>query len=183
MKLPLIILDLETTGTSPKDDRIVQICCIKLLENGENIVKKTLVNPGVPIPAQATECHGITGDGNYPQEWHDKNFTAAMNRVSEFGERVKVLRGLSAQMAQWIPNNSIALVYVDADHSKKGCSSDIDVWYPKLKPGGVMAFHDYERNDYGVKEAVNEFAAEHGLEVHFIAEDKLEDAGAWFMKK
>lgn len=126
---------------------------------------------------------GITGDGNYPQEWHDKNYEAAMKRVNEFQERLFVLRGLSGDMAKHVTDESVSLVYIDANHSYEGVMADINAWYKKLKPGGVMAFHDYERNDYGVKQAVNEFAQANGLEVHFIAEDAMEDAGAWFVKK
>lgn len=126
----------------------------------------------------------ISGDGNNPQEWHDKNYTDAMNRVlPEFSERVTVLRGMSVEMTRYVPDNSVALVYVDCDHTYEGVKADIKAWYPKLITGGVMAFHDYENTAYGVKPAVNEFAEANGLEVHFIAEDKPEDAGAWFQKK
>lgn len=127
---------------------------------------------------------GSSGDGTNPQEWHDKNYTDAMNRVlPEFSSRVTVLRGLSGEMAKHVVDDSVALCYVDCLHTYEGVKADIEAWYPKVKPGGVMAFHDYENTSYGVKQAVNEFAAANGLEVHFIAEDKPEDAGAWFLKK
>lgn len=127
---------------------------------------------------------GITGDGNNSQEWHDKNYTDAMNRVlPEFNERVTVLRGMSVNMAEHLNDDTASLVYIDCDHSYEGVKADINAWYPKLIMGGVMAFHDYENPAYGVKQAVDEFAAANGLEVHFIAEDKPEDAGAWFQKK
>ena len=125
----------------------------------------------------------ISGDGNNAQEWHDKNYADAMERVKEFHEKVVVLRGMSVQMARHIPDSSLALAYVDCDHTKIGVANDIQAYYPKLVTGGVIAFHDYEMAHYGVKSAVNEFAQANGLELHFIAEDKLEDAGAWFVKK
>lgn len=60
MNYPFIVLDTETTGTDKVNDRIVEICMIKIEANGSREVKRTLINPGIPIPAEATECHGIT---------------------------------------------------------------------------------------------------------------------------
>lgn len=124
-----------------------------------------------------------SGDGSSPQEWHDKNYTDAMERIKEFHQRVVVLRGMSVDMAKHIPDFSLALAYVDCNHTLEGVRGDMDAYYRKLVTGGVMAFHDYEAPHYGVKQAVNEFAKANGLEIHFIAEDKPEDAGAWFVKK
>ena len=33
--------------------------------------------------------------------------------------------------------------YIDARHDYCGCSEDIQNWWPKVKPGGIMAGHDY----------------------------------------
>lgn len=57
---PLVLFDLETTGPVPETDRIVQIAAVKLLPDGTRIEKQTLVNPLVPIPAEATSVHGLT---------------------------------------------------------------------------------------------------------------------------
>lgn len=57
----MIILDLETTGLSITQDRIVQIACIKETKRGD-IEKNFLVNPTIPIPPEATAVHGITDE-------------------------------------------------------------------------------------------------------------------------
>lgn len=57
---PLVGLDLETTGFSTSMDRIVQIGAIKLTPDGEVIEKSTIVNPGIHIPREVAEVHGIT---------------------------------------------------------------------------------------------------------------------------
>jgi DNA polymerase-3 subunit epsilon len=56
---PLAFFDLETTGTEIATDRIVEIAVIKLLRDGAKQAFHTLVNPGIPIPAAATDVHGI----------------------------------------------------------------------------------------------------------------------------
>lgn len=120
------------------------------------------------------------GDSSMPQEWHDRNYEVAMNQTAENLDRRVVLKGESIEMAKQVPDRSLALVYIDADHSFIGVTNDIHAWLPKLIDGGVMAFHDYENINYGVRRAVQLFAEAHGLEVHHIPEDKSEDAGAWF---
>ena len=56
------LIDVETTGFSPWTDRIVEIACVAV--DGCRVVARwsTLVNPGIPIPAEATAVHGITDD-------------------------------------------------------------------------------------------------------------------------
>lgn len=59
---PLAFFDLETTGVNMAEDRIVEISVIKLHPSGKEEVYTRLVNPGIPIPAEASAVHGITDD-------------------------------------------------------------------------------------------------------------------------
>lgn len=59
LKIPLCFFDLETTGTSISQDRIVEIAVIKLMPNGDVLDKYTRVNPTIPIPASSSDIHGI----------------------------------------------------------------------------------------------------------------------------
>ena len=62
LERPLAVLDLETTGTDTKIDRIVEVSVLKLVPGGEPDHRTRRVNPGVPIPPEATAVHGITDD-------------------------------------------------------------------------------------------------------------------------
>lgn len=55
----VLALDLETTGISTNDDRIVQIALIGSSEDGGQISYENLVNPRRSIPMQASNVHGI----------------------------------------------------------------------------------------------------------------------------
>src|SRR3954454_17838696 len=62
LERPLAVFDLETTGTDPKNDRIVEVSVLKLIPGGGHDHRTRRVNPGVPIPPEATKVHGITDD-------------------------------------------------------------------------------------------------------------------------
>jgi DNA polymerase-3 subunit epsilon len=59
---PLVIFDTETTGTDPKLDRIVEFAAVKLHPDGRRETMRTLVDPKVPIPPEASRIHGITDE-------------------------------------------------------------------------------------------------------------------------
>src|SRR4051794_16765098 len=64
---PLAVIDLETTGTNPKVDRIVEVCVLRVQSDGEHAVNTRRLNPEMKIPKGATSIHGIT-DADVAQE-------------------------------------------------------------------------------------------------------------------
>lgn len=60
LKKPLVFFDLETTGTNITHDRIVELSFLKLMPDGSTVEKTRRINPGMPIPAEATAVHHIT---------------------------------------------------------------------------------------------------------------------------
>jgi DNA polymerase-3 subunit epsilon len=62
LKKPLAFIDLETTGVNLGIDRIIEIAIVKILTDGTRIVKRKLLNPGMPIPPGSSDIHGITDD-------------------------------------------------------------------------------------------------------------------------
>lgn len=62
LQRPIIFFDLETTGTNITNDRIVEISLIKVMPDGQENSRTRRVNPGMPIPAEATAVHGISDE-------------------------------------------------------------------------------------------------------------------------
>lgn len=59
---PIVWLDIESTGIDRENDRIVELCMIKIHPDGKKEVKTRRFNPEMPIPAGASEVHGIYDD-------------------------------------------------------------------------------------------------------------------------
>lgn len=62
LKRPLVIFDLETTGTNITLDHIIEIGYIKVEPNGNESSKSIRINPEMHIPEESTAVHGITDD-------------------------------------------------------------------------------------------------------------------------
>jgi len=56
----------------------------------------------------------------------------------------------------------VSFVWVDGDHSYDGIKGDIESWWPRVRPRGIIAFHDYfegeppANNPSGAGQAVRE---------------------------
>jgi DNA polymerase-3 subunit epsilon len=59
LKNPLVFFDLETTGISISNDRILEYSFVKILPNLEKEVKTQRINPTIPIPIESSLIHGI----------------------------------------------------------------------------------------------------------------------------
>jgi DNA polymerase-3 subunit epsilon len=62
LKRPLAFFDLETTGLSTTHDRLIEISILKVSPDGKEEQKTWRVNPGMKIPLQSIQFHGITDE-------------------------------------------------------------------------------------------------------------------------
>lgn len=120
------------------------------------------------------------GDSAQPQSWHEKNMKSAAERVVKYCPRAMMMKGESIKMAKQVRDYSLNFLYIDGDHSYLGVTMDLLAWSGKVKNGGVIALHDYEMPQYGVKRAVQEFCKARKLDIFLLPEDKIEDAGCFF---
>ena len=95
---------------------------------------------------------------------------------SRYNGKVRQLRMGSVDASQFFADESLAFVYVDGNHYYEWVKQDIESFWPKLEPGGILAGHDYfwpvdtAKNWTtwgGVRRAVQqEFAAREQLTFH-----------------
>ena len=79
---PIACVDLETTGVSVTQDRIVEISIIKIHPDGKREVKTRRINPGMTIPIEASKIHGIY-DADVANE---PSFKELANSIKQFLE-------------------------------------------------------------------------------------------------
>lgn len=97
--------------------------------------------------------------------------------ATRFGDRpeVQIIRDWSAAAAFQMADNSIDFVYIDANHSEKACTADIESWYRVVKPGGWLLGHDYgysRMRRVGVQAAVTKYLANHGLILDALTQER-----------
>ena len=74
----------------------------------------------------------------------------------------------SLQASALFEDNSLDFVFIDADHAYESVKADINAWYPKVKPGGYIGGHDYNKaaEDDPVVKAVDEIFAKNRLKIY-----------------
>ena len=68
LEKPLVIFDLETTGVVINLDKVIELAYIKIYPDGKREEKTYKINPGIKIPKESIEVHGITNEeaSNWP---------------------------------------------------------------------------------------------------------------------
>lgn len=85
--------------------------------------------------------------------------------LTEFAKKRRtIIREHSRYAARYFQDEWFDFVFVDANHKYEGVKEDIGLWWPKVKPGGLLLGHDYngrldKKGKFGVKQAVDEFVA------------------------
>lgn len=134
---------------------------------------------------------------------HDDAYFQAMRSVQGHEDRAIMVRATSEVASHMFEDGSLDFVYIDANHAYDYVVQDISLWYPKVKPGGVICGHDYLDIDwqadshflengkdkhiwsdhyvgvFGVNPAVDEFCSENSLDLH-VTNDWY---GSWFATK
>ena len=68
----------------------------------------------------------------------------------------------SAQASALWADGSVDLLFIDTSHALDSTRNELAAWRPKMAVGHVICGHDSFHPEYGVRQAVQEFAARHG---------------------
>jgi hypothetical protein len=122
-------------------------------------------------------------------------YDIAVKRMQKYKDRVEFLRMTSEEASKKIPDGHLDWVFIDGRHSYEAAKQDINLWYKKIRSGGLVSGHDYYNakrgdiqpngihtyvEDFGVKQAVDEFANEHNYTVNTT---KARGINWWFIKR
>jgi predicted O-methyltransferase YrrM len=93
---------------------------------------------------------------------------------------VNVLKLTTREAVKLYEDESLDFCFHDAAHEFDPVYEDVNNWWSKIKPGGVMAGHDYATGCFpAVQQAVDQFAAEKNLSVT----NRQGGEGCWYIKK
>ncbi|MFI4989734.1 MAG: class I SAM-dependent methyltransferase [Solirubrobacterales bacterium] len=113
---------------------------------------------------------------NTSQASMEERYETTCKRLAPFGERSQIWRETSAEAAARLSLGSLDFVYLDARHDYDGVSEDLELFFPLVRAGGLIAGHDY--NDgvfvegvHGVRSAVDRFFGERGIPVRHTYTD------------
>jgi len=98
---------------------------------------------------------------------YNKFYTEAYNRLAPFNNKTFVVKK-SEDAINDIPNN-IDAIYIDGNHDYGYVLNDIEMYYTKVRPGGIIGGHDIYLNS--VKNAVADFATTNGLIWYYKSPD------------
>jgi DNA polymerase III subunit epsilon len=148
---PLIFFDLETTGINVSKDRIVELTILKIIPNGEEMMKTWRINPTIPIPEKASKMHGI-----YDQDVKDKPTFAEMAReINSFIDNSD-LAGYNSNKFD-VPLLLEEFLRADVDFDiKKRRLVDVQVIFFKKEPRNLSAAYRFYCN----KDLINAHSSE-----------------------
>jgi hypothetical protein len=81
-------------------------------------------------------------------------FDKAKKRLSKFKRKTEFITKKSEEAVADITND-IDFIYIDGNHQYKNVKQDMELYYDKLKDGGIMGGHDI--NNHDVLKAFSEF--------------------------
>jgi hypothetical protein len=88
------------------------------------------------------------------QQGVEEAFLANMTR---FGLNPTIWKTTSTEALPMVPDHSLDLCFIDANHSYESVKEDVTNWELKVKPGGIIGGHDYNGEAWpGVRKAVDE---------------------------
>lgn len=83
-----------------------------------------------------------------------------------------IMRTFSVKAALEVPDGSLDFVFIDANHVYDAVIEDLTTWSPKVRPGGLIAGHDYRvftnKPTIHVVEAVQFYTKAHKIEPWFV---------------
>ncbi len=99
----------------------------------------------------------------------------AKKRLLKYKEKIQFIRMTSSDALKLFADGTLDFVYIDGNHSYDYAKKDIETYYEKTKPRGILAGHDIENGIWyrknGVTLAVFDFVSKNRLYPHIALQD------------
>lgn len=176
---PRVLNQLQLTGEGAEVGTLRGEFAVRILQTWEG--KKLHC---IDAWAEALADESYQDINNVPQSIHDDNFAVARARLAEFGGRCQIHRMTSQEGAARFADGTLDFVYLDARHYRSAVVEDLELWSPKIRPGGILCGHDYldgvlPSGHFEVKSSVDAWALERGVEIKCSGEAVFR---SWFIR-
>ena len=104
---------------------------------------------------------------------HNVDLQAEVLKISSYfqhNDNVQVIKASTLDFLQKLQANYLDIVYIDADHTEQAFREDLYLSYEKVKFGGIIAGHDYNRYS-AIEMVVNQFCREKNLRISMLTRD------------
>ena len=124
---PFVVIDVETTGLAPADERVCEVGAIRMVGGKEEGRFHSLVNPGRPMPEAARKAHGISDE--------------MLKDAPDFGKIAADLRKFMTGSVLVAQNAEFDVLFLNAEFVRVGMSKlampalDTILLARKVKPG------------------------------------------------
>jgi hypothetical protein len=79
---------------------------------------------------------------------HIDAYQQTMENIKGFEDRGIMIRASSEIAANMFQDESLDFIFIDANHAYDFVVDDINLWFSKLKKGGIFSGHDYINMDW-----------------------------------
>lgn len=116
------------------------------------------------------------------QKKQDQFYLETQIRLAPY--KHKIIRNYAEEAYRDFADNSLDFVYIDGNHDFFHVTQDIHYWIPKVRPGGIVAGHDYRRinGNNHVKDVIPAYAYAKHIAIWFILYTHKESS-TWFWVK
>lgn len=113
---------------------------------------------------------------------HDEaQYIRALRRLEPYKSSSQVIRSSFDDAARLFESESLDFAYIDGyAHTGQEAGATLEQWWPKIRPGAIMAGHDYHADWRPTMQAVDEFASRHSLKLHLTKESRWP---SWIVRK
>jgi DNA polymerase III epsilon subunit len=124
---PFVVIDVETTGLAPLEDRVVEVGAIRLVGGKEEARYHSMIQPGRPMPEAARSKNGITDE--------------MLKDAPTFDKIAAELRKFMAGSVLVAQNAEFDVAFLNAEFGRAGMSKlalpalDTILLARKVKPG------------------------------------------------
>eukprot|EP00928_Gymnodinium_smaydae_P046425 TRINITY_DN30926_c0_g1_i1.p1 TRINITY_DN30926_c0_g1~~TRINITY_DN30926_c0_g1_i1.p1 ORF type:complete len:417 (+),score=54.45 TRINITY_DN30926_c0_g1_i1:63-1253(+) len=155
---------------------------LRLLADWNSAQGVYLVDPFIHI------WRGYDDPANLPDTEQQRVFEELRGNLQRFEGKYVMVRDFSHSFAETYKSGGVAtgaptFVYIDANHAEQAVTRDLELWWPLLQSGGILAGSTYMDDVDGrvrVRQAVDKFVAMHRLQLFLTSDDS---PPSWFVSK